>query len=381
MQATGSPAVEGFSYLSDVSPRDVKWDKRKVQSLGIAELYAQTHYDKYTERMDACSGWLGFALVDVDGTGELAFRLRNAQFCRVRLCPICQWRRSLMWQAKFRRKLPGILADYPKHSFVFLTLTVRNCPLDELRATLAWMGESWKRLTLRKEFPAVGWVRNVEVTRGANDYAHPHFHALLMVAPGYFSQGYVSQKKWTEIWRSCLRIEYEPRVDIRVIRLRYPAHKPDIKLEGSQLTDISSAINPAINTGSPDSRIDINGDSSTIAATLPNELTEHINENLSKAISYCLKYSVKPNEFLREGDDPQVSSAWLAELTKQLHKTKAVALGGVFKQYLAEPKSDGESDKDLIHSQTLLESQGEADESLRVFAGWKSNRSRYAMNS
>ncbi|WP_170869787.1 protein rep, partial [Shigella sonnei] len=25
-------------------------------------------------------------------------RLREAHFCRVRHCPVCQWRRSLMWQ-------------------------------------------------------------------------------------------------------------------------------------------------------------------------------------------------------------------------------------------------------------------------------------------
>lgn len=360
MTQTETLPSPGFSYLSDASPRDVKWDSRKIQSLGIAELYALTHYDKYTERMSVCSGWLGFALVSIKGTDELAFRLRDARFCRVRLCPICQWRRSLMWQAKFRRKLPQILADYPKCSFVLLTLTVKNCSLDELRATLAWMGESWKRLTLRKEFPAVGWVRNVEVTRGNDDSAHPHFHALLMVAPGYFSQGYISQKSWVQLWRSCLRVEYDPHVRVNAIRLK--SYHRSLLMRRLEMAD-----------SSPDS---LEMTDSRLESSV--EQLSEVNENLAKAISYTFKYSVKPNEFLRDSDDPQVSSAWLIELTKQLHKTKAVALGGVFREYLREPK--GENDEDLIHSQALPESQ--TDESdQRVYAAWTNAHGRYTMNA
>lgn len=302
MTQTETLPSPGFSYLSEASPRDVKWDSRKIQSLGIAELYALTHYDKYTERMSICSGWLGFALVSIEGSDELAFQLRDARFCRVRLCPICQWRRSLMWQAKFRRKLPQILADYPKCSFVLLTLTVRNCPLEELRSTLAWMNESWQRMLKRKEFPAVGWVRNVEVTRGNDDSAHPHFHALLMVAPGYFSQGYISQKNWVEIWRSCLRVEYDPHIRVNAIRLKY--HHRQLLMRRLENSEINSTTESSVE-----------------------QSVTHVNANLSKAISYAFKYSVKPSEFLRDLDDSETSSAWLVELTKQLHKTKAVALG------------------------------------------------------
>jgi hypothetical protein len=219
------------------------------------------------------------------------------------------------------------------------------------------MGESWKRLTLRKEFPAVGWVRNVEVTRGNDDSAHPHFHALLMVNPGYFSQGYISQKSWVDIWRSCLRVGYDPHVRVNAIRLK---HHRSLLMRRLEIPDIKS--DSEVTDSNPDS--------------LPERLSQ-VNENLSKAISYAFKYSVKPGEFLRDSDDSQTSSVWLVELTKQLHKTKAVALGGVFREYLAEPK--GESDEDLIHSHALPESQTEVDDQ-RVYAAWTNAHGRYKIN-
>ncbi|MDK6280879.1 protein rep, partial [Escherichia coli] len=98
---------------------------------------------------------------------ETRLRLRDARFCRVRHCPICQWRRSLMWQARFYQSLPKIVAEYPDARWLFLTLTVRNCPITELGDTLTVMNAAFQRLKDRKEFRGVlGWVRTTEVTRG-----------------------------------------------------------------------------------------------------------------------------------------------------------------------------------------------------------------------
>ncbi|WP_253297333.1 protein rep, partial [Vibrio cholerae] len=54
-------------------------------------------------------------------TGETRLRLRSAQFCRVRHCPVCQWRRSLTWQARIYHSLPKIVVDYPSSRWLFLT--------------------------------------------------------------------------------------------------------------------------------------------------------------------------------------------------------------------------------------------------------------------
>jgi hypothetical protein len=44
---------------------------------------------------------------------KVKLKLKNAYFCRVRFCPVCQWRRSLRWQAKVYQALPQLRRDYP----------------------------------------------------------------------------------------------------------------------------------------------------------------------------------------------------------------------------------------------------------------------------
>ncbi len=99
-----------------------------------------------------------------------------------------------MWQARFYQAMPRLAAEHPKARWIFLTLTVKNCQISELRDTLKHMNASWQRLKDRKEFkPVSGWIRSTEVTRGKDGTAHPHFHALLMVPPSWFTRHYIKQ--------------------------------------------------------------------------------------------------------------------------------------------------------------------------------------------
>jgi hypothetical protein len=191
-------------YLTDYSPQDKPWDTHRAQTQTVEGVYRGTVYDGLAGRLRDCSGFLGFAWVDDSDTGELRLKLRAARFCRVRHCPVCQWRRSLMWQARFLQALPSIEAAYPKARWLFLTLTLRNCAIGNLRRTLQSMNEAWHRMVKRSEFAGnvQGWVRATEVTRGQDDSAHPHFHCLLMVRPCYFDgKHYVTQSRWAELWQ------------------------------------------------------------------------------------------------------------------------------------------------------------------------------------
>ena len=80
------------------------------------------------------------------------------------------------------QQLPKIQELYPTHRWVFLTMTVRNPPIIELRDTLKHMNESWQRLIQTKAFKSgvAGFIRTTEVTRGkdAEMMSHPHYHAL-----------------------------------------------------------------------------------------------------------------------------------------------------------------------------------------------------------
>lgn len=291
-------------YLSDLSEKDKPWDKRRSETDVVSSLYKQFGYERFVERLDSCSQRLQFAIAQ-DGI----FALESARFCRVRTCPTCQWRRQLMWKSRFHKALPDIERDYPKHRWILLGLTVRNCPITELRATVSWMNESWQRLSQRKIFPADGFIKSTEVTRNKeHGTAHPHFHVLLMVKAGYFKgKGYIKQAEWSTIWQQCLRVEYKPVVDVRVVK----------DLDGS--------------------------------------------------VKEVLKYSVKPDDLIA---DPM----WLKELTIQLHKTRAVSVGGVLKSYFSDEEP---TDEELIHG----ESTAEVDSNNpRFIAQWNKPDKRYKGN-
>jgi len=277
-------------FLTDYSPRDKPWDVHRAQAQVVEGVYQGTAFDALAGRIKGCTGYLGFVWSDPDPTtGELHLKLRSAHFCRVRHCPVCQWRRSLMWQARFLKALPSIEQNYPSARWLFLTLTVRNCKLTDLRRTIQDMNKAWHRLVERKEFDVVqGWIRTTEVTRGRDDSAHPHFHVLMMVRPSYFSSNYyVTQKRWTELWQECARLDYTPIVHVQAVKSK------------SRLSGLSE---------------------------LP----------LRRAISETLKYAVKPSDMK---DD------WLIELTRQVHHLRFIASGGILKDVLREGE---ETEKDLL---------------------------------
>jgi hypothetical protein len=77
-----------------------------------------------------------------------------------------------------------------------------------------------------------------------------------------------------------------------------------------------------------------------------------------------LKYTVKESDLIHD-------AAWLQELTKQLHKIRAVSVGGVFKQYISE-----EEPEDLIHAED--EENAESDSAANIWFGWREMVQRYA---
>ena len=301
--------------LSDLSPKDSRWDSHRRSASQVSALYSQGGLLRYSERIQDCSRWLEFALCS-DDKGEVALKLFSTQFCRVRFCPVCQWRRSLMWVARLSQALPKLLADYPKSRFLFLTLTLRNCPIEDLRVTVGEMSKAWQRLSQRKAFPALGFLKSLEVTRSKDGSAHPHFHCLLIVSPSYFTgRLYLKQQKWVDLWAKSLRVDYTPIVDIRPIKPR------------------------------------VGEDFQTI-------------DDLIGCICEVAKYEVKPSDLVNDAD-------WLVNISTQLHKTRAVSVGGILKNYLSD-----EEPEDLI-SESEKSQDNEVSDTLTF--GWREMVSRYLL--
>lgn len=216
-----------FLFLSDESKKDKPWDTHRSASKVLASIFRGSEVPKLKKhaiRLDDCSPWLAFG-VESNEKGEKRHKISQAFFCHVRTCPVCQWRRSLAHKARFLRAMPAILSrpECRGAKFMFLTLTVRNCDVHELRTTIQMMNDGWRRLHARlsKKPWLLGWVLSTEVTRSDSEEgnAHPHFHILLMVKPSYFKGGnYITQSEWIAIWKQSARLDYDPSVRIELTK-------------------------------------------------------------------------------------------------------------------------------------------------------------------
>lgn len=320
-------------FLSDVSERDKPWDMHRHRSEQVQSLYSGTELDCYAKRINDCSRYLGFALKVSKETGEVSFNLQDARFCRVRFCPVCQWRKSLMWRARFYNAVPRILDFLPDHQFIFLTLTTRNCPIKDLSQVIKKMNLAWNRLANRKYFPAVGWLKSVEVTRNQDvrsewfNTAHPHFHALLVVPNGYFvGRSYLSQSRWRELWKACLKVDYLPVVNVKAVKAK---------------------------------------------------LGESYDSSLRSALTETLKYSVKPTDLVggSSSEAPsghlQLDRDWLVELSHQMKGSRSVSVGGALRKFIREVEPE-----DLIHPEGIDAEQNSGSSDLWFV--WRTQVKRYS---
>jgi plasmid rolling circle replication initiator protein Rep len=230
----------------------VKFNYLKTLSLqAVEQLQHISSEEAHARRQARCADYLRYAIE----RDTLLMYLNQANFCGLKTCPVCSWLRSTKWRIRIFRGLPRLLSEYPEYPFIFLTLTVRNCHFSELRSVIRHLEESWHRLAGRVNFPALGYLKSLEVTRPydcfyAGQYlgrlgrkliklwqrelknrgvwqsslwtelfceqVHPHIHCLMMVHPSYWdSSNYLYQSEWVSLWKSAAQLDYQPVVDIR----------------------------------------------------------------------------------------------------------------------------------------------------------------------
>lgn len=176
--------VKGVSHIcSDTAPEGtnrVKWERHKVASLSIAAKMREAGFEiERVDRIMHCGDYIIFDRCADCGT----YHIEKTSLCRDRLCPLCSWRLALKRYAEVSRLMGAITTAYPDAYYSFVTLTVRNCALSELRQTLDKMQRAWNRLRQRKDYKVycMGSARSIEITRNDNDGTyHPHYHLITM---------------------------------------------------------------------------------------------------------------------------------------------------------------------------------------------------------
>lgn len=218
--------------LEDTSStgRERPWSEHKMRNAELTKLFERAREIDNTvisdARLDAlrhCGDLLYYA-----EDAEHERRLVRANFCHVRVCPLCNWRRSLKLYAQVSAITDAILAD-KKARFLFVTLTIKNIPGEELRDALNRLNRAFKNIvdgtrTLAAAKPLkknlLGYMKAEEITYNTRrgDF-HPHIHVIFEVRPSYFSgQDYLKKADWVALWRAALGVDYDPSVDVRAIK-------------------------------------------------------------------------------------------------------------------------------------------------------------------
>jgi plasmid rolling circle replication initiator protein Rep len=302
--------------LSDYSPKDAKWDDLRASTERVSQfLYRAGEFEKWAHRMHDCTGLLRFAELADTTTGEISLKLRYAEFCHARHCPMCQKRREIVYRSRFLEFLPQTLSERPNARWVFLTLTIPNVPVESLRDALKGMNAAWNRFTQRKEFkPVTGWIRTTEVTREVKrkGYAHPHFHCLLMVPPSFFAKNYTKQSRWAEVWGECMRLDVVPSVDVRAVK-----------------GGVDKAILETVKT---------------------------------------FTYSVKPETL-------EADQEWTLEYFRQVHKLRFIAAGGALKDAIRS--IDSVTDEDMIYTDDNPKPEAPEKELRQLGYSWRRHELKY----
>lgn len=212
-------AQEGAAALPSVD-----WEAKKRQSINFAKhLFGRSFSVGASEaptlkRMSTnimfCSNYL-----TENRRGKLMGSL-----CRVRLCPTCEWRKSLKRMSRIFQLCE--MPEFLKYRAIFVTLTVKNVGSNELPSSISHLSKSFSNLMKSFE-PAGGYMRTIEVTQGAGFITnrqtgngvsvecHPHIHAIVLVRQSYFKKRYWSKSRWISEWRDAAGLDYDPSVYVR----------------------------------------------------------------------------------------------------------------------------------------------------------------------
>ena len=275
---------------------------------------AAQYLDK-ARRLESCASYAEFSRLP-DGQG---LHLYQSSFCRVRLCPMCQWRRSLKLGAQVRRVVERANADHIADTgaawrWLMVTFTIKNVQGPELGATIDRVHKGLNNLAKCKRWKGAvrGWLRATEVTHNTNpssaayDTYHPHMHLLLCVPASYFKgKGYIRQKEWATLWGHYIKADYTPVVDVRVI-------KPE---DGRRLSDLPAGEQAAA---------------------------------MGKACAEVSKYAAKPADYIVPSD-LLLSMQTVQVLDSMLDRRRMTSWGGILKDIAKALNLDDPETGDLIH--------------------------------
>lgn len=269
-------------------------EKKRLQE-PVLDKYQYFNKRKTNDIID-CGRYLEFALYQNLKDNDLREKKLDRMYtCKDRFCPFCNWRRARKLAIQSYEVLEAIQRD-KNVRYLFVTLTIKNPPIEHLSTTITHMNKAFKRMIEWKRLKksVLGWSRILEYPPQKDNPAmvHPHYHCLIAVPTSYFGRDkslYIKQSEWQSLWQKALKVDYAPSVDVRVIKAN-------------------------------------NGQ-----------------DPIAKAVAEFAKYPLK------SFDIKNLSVHQFKELVKQMSKKRAVAFGGILKEYRKKLSLDSVEDGDLVY--------------------------------
>lgn len=156
-----------------------RWQDHKRDAMLVADRLYEIGLYKRGFNIRMCGQDLVFSRCSDCGHIEI----KEAQLCRDRLCPVCNWRLSIKRYAKMSAIMSACYSRRPDACYSLVTLTARTCPYDDLGSYLSQMQTAWQALINQRwaKQCMIGWARAIEATYSDRMHAlHPHYHMVLI---------------------------------------------------------------------------------------------------------------------------------------------------------------------------------------------------------
>lgn len=278
------------------------WKEERMKSNRLVQLYSMAGFPDYADRVEACATWLRF--------GKLGDRrdLISANFCGLRLCPMCIARGARV-RAKLLSRVMDAVQNEHKCQYIFLTLTIQNVSGDKLGEALDDLTAGWRRLMNQKPVlrACKGWFRAIEITRNtkANDLwygtFHPHIHAIWAVEDEYFVKKnglYLTKDDIIARWRKVMRLDYDPSI--------------------------------------------------RISQTYDKRQTKRDDQASAGAVLEAAKYATKDSDYIGDALGDEEAAQVVTDYTRALHRRRLTAFGGWLKEMAKRLQADDLDSVDLL---------------------------------
>ena len=363
----------GVGEVLELLPeRDADFDIKKNLSVQFADVYQDLAVNETDGKL--CKRWWR-RVKQVRGCNNYMEtsndRIYRAFFCKVRLCPLCSWRRSLKITMHVREILTAMFNDNSDYEFLFATFTIPNVRPECLKPKMQQMLKAWRKMTHEgtrtsdaKRFNAsiLGWYRGLEVTRNTDKWLymrdaqgnfvytgkgkripivddngnkipnpwyntyHPHFHCIFVVDKRYFKDGYISRDEFLRMWQRAMNDPTITQVDIRKC-------KPNKKLLNSP--EFQKNFSP----------------SELQALAIVSSVTE------------AAKYTVKTDDYI-------LSPEATRTLDIALERRQLIGFGGIMSDYRNRLSLDDEIDGDLLTNGATEIEKDAVKKSFAFHVGW-----------